>query len=182
MTDRNDRWGDLLRRANRGDRAAYATFLAEAVPVLRSIVRARSHGAEDAEDVVQEVLLALHAKRHTWRETDPVTPWLYAIARYKTVDAGRRRRSRGGHVPLDAVAEVLPDAPVDVTAVRDLRALLGRIDDRSAGIVRSVGLEGRSAGEVGASLGMSEGAVRVAYHRAMVRLRTLAEQTDATPE
>ncbi|MGR3454632.1 sigma-70 family RNA polymerase sigma factor [Pseudooceanicola sp.] len=175
MPDRNDRWGDLLRRANRGDRAAYAAFLTECAPVIRNIVRARAGGADEVEDVVQEVLLAVHAKRHTWREADPVTPWLYAIARYKTVDLHRRRRG-GAPVPIDDLAGSLPDDRAgDLTAARDLAGMLDRIDPRAAGIVRAVGLEGESAGEVGARLGMSEGAVRVAYHRAMQRLKELAE-------
>ncbi|MGR3323188.1 MAG: sigma-70 family RNA polymerase sigma factor [Pseudooceanicola sp.] len=178
MADRNARWSDLLRRAMRGDGAAYAVFLSEVAPVIRSIVRARTGGAEDAEDIVQEVLLAVHAKRHTWRETEAVTPWLYAIARYKAADAGRRRGRTGTQVPIDDLAEVLPEETGDATAARDLRALLGRIDDRAAGIVRAVGIEGQSAGDVGARMGMSEGAVRVAYHRAMVRLKELAETDD----
>jgi RNA polymerase sigma-70 factor (ECF subfamily) len=175
MTDRDDRWSDLLRRGLRGDGAAYGTFLSEITPVLRGIVRARTGGAEDGEDVVQEVLLAVHAKRHTWREDEPVTPWLYAIARYKAADAGRRRGRQGPQVPIDDLAEVLPDNTGETTASRDLAVLLGRIDDRSARIVRAVGVEGRSASEVGAELNMNEGAVRVAYHRALVRLKDLAE-------
>jgi len=187
MSERDRRWGDLLRRAMRGDGPAYAAFLTECAPVIRRIVLARlgdaAGDAAGAEDVVQEVLLAIHAKRHTWRQGDPVTPWLYAIARYKTADAGRARRRRGeAPVPVDDLAEVLPEeAPRDAMAARDLGRLLDRIDDRAAGIVRAVGVEGRSAGEVGARLGMSEGAVRVAYHRAMARLKELAE-ADVTEE
>ena len=127
MTKRNAQWGDLLRRANRGEAAAYARFLTEVVPVIRNIARARSpHGADEVEDIVQEVLLALHAKRHTWRESDPVTPWLYAIVRYKTADAARKRRAGGGRqVPIDDLADVLPDDTAgEVTAAGDLTRLL----------------------------------------------------------
>lgn len=178
MTDRNERWGELLRRANRGDGQAYARFLVEVTPAIRTVVRGRSGSAAagdpGGEDVVQEVLLAIHAKRHTWRETEPVTPWLYAIARYKAADAVRRRRRGGAQVPIEDLAEQLADeGQGDPTAVRDLGRLLAEIDDRSARIVQAVGVEGESAGEVGARLGMSEGAVRVAYHRALGRLRRL---------
>ncbi|WP_043746511.1 sigma-70 family RNA polymerase sigma factor [Pseudooceanicola atlanticus] len=175
MSDRNERWGDLLRRGLGGDATAYAAFLTGITPVLRNIVRARTGGAEDVEDILQEVLLAVHAKRHTWRVSDPVTPWLYAIARYKAADAGRRRGKVGTEVDIDDLADILPDEGGETTAARDLAALLDRIDDRSARIVRGVGIEGLSAQEVGTGLGMSEGAVRVAYHRAMVRLKDLAE-------
>lgn len=183
MTDREDRWSDMLRRANRGDGAAYAAFLGECAPVLRAIVRARGAGlAGEVEDVVQEVLMAIHAKRHTWREAEPVTPWLYAIARYKTADAGRRRGA-AAPVPLDDLVDVLPDeASGDVTAPRDLGRLLAGIDGRSAQIVRAVGIEGETAAEVGARLDMTEGAVRVAYHRAMVQLKRLAGTPDKRTE
>lgn len=178
MTDRNNRWSDLLRRGMRGDGEAYRAFLSEITPVIRGIVRARTGGAEDGEDIVQEVLLAVHSKRHTWREEEPVTPWLYAIARYKAADAGRRRGRQGPQVPIDDVAEVLPEDTGDTTAARDLTVLLDRIDDRSARIVRAMGIEGLSAAEVGAELDMNDGAVRVAYHRAMIRLKDLAGSDD----
>lgn len=174
MPDREVQWADLLRRANRGDSAAYGTFLREIAPVLRRIAAARGAGRHDeVEDTVQEILLAIHAKRHTWRDTDPVAPWLYAIARYKAADAWRRRGRPT--VPVEDLAEVLADERAgDTTAERDLGVLLGGLDGRSAGIVRAIGVEGQSAAEVGAELGLSEGAVRVAYHRAMGRLRRLA--------
>jgi RNA polymerase sigma-70 factor (ECF subfamily) len=104
-----------------------------------------------------------------------VTPWLYAIARYKAADAGRRRGRGGPQVPLDDVEDILPEETGETTSARDLAVLLDKIDERSARIVRAVGIEGRSAAEVSAVLKMSEGAVRVAYHRAMVRLKELAE-------
>ena len=67
--------------------------------------------------------MAVHAKRHTWRESDPVTPWLYAIARYKCADAARRRLGRGGQgadVPIQDLAEILPgEAGGEITAARE---------------------------------------------------------------
>lgn len=162
-------WCDLLRRANRGDQQAYRCFLHEVTPVLRRIVRARRHSsAEECEDIVQEILLAIHMKRHTWREDAPVSPWLYAIARYKSADANRRSRSRAA-VPLEEIDEMLP-APSDRTARYDTQRLLARLDARSARIVRAIAIEGQSATEAGAPFDMTDNAVRVAFHRAMGRL------------
>ena len=174
MSDREHIWADLMRRANRGDGAAYARLLSEAAPVLRRVIAARALcPSAETEDVVQDVLLALHTRRHTWRETEPLLPWLYAIARYKAVDAARRRGWRV-NVQIDKLAEVLADdAPGDTTAARDVARLLGGLDRRSALIVEAIGVQERSAAEVGARTGLSEGAVRVAYHRAMVRLRQM---------
>jgi RNA polymerase sigma-70 factor (ECF subfamily) len=181
MPSREERWHGLFCRAIGGDGAAYAAFLGEAGTVVRAIVRARGGPEADEEDIVQEVLLAIHTKRHTWRMSDPVSPWIFAIARYKTADAWRRRGIAA--TPIADVEEMLADETVqDVTAARDLALLLDGIDARSADIVRSVGLAGQSAAEVGARLGMAEGAVRVAYHRAMTRLKTRVGDAEAPDE
>jgi RNA polymerase sigma factor (sigma-70 family) len=173
--NRTAHWSALLGAARRGDERAYARFLAEAAPVIRGIVRARGPGlgAAEWEDLVQEVLLAVHAKRHTWRESEPLEPWLYAIARYKVIDA-HRRRARGIDVPLDDHLDALvaPEAP-DPLAAADMARVIDALDKRSARIVRAIGLEGASARETGARMGLSENAVRVALHRAMKRLAAL---------
>lgn len=171
-----DDWDALMRAALAGDGAAYADFLRRVTPVLRGVVRARGRaalGAETCEDVLQEVLLAIHLKRHTWRSEDPIRPWLYAIARHKVVDAFRARGARV-EVPVEDFAEVLPapEGP-DPTERRDIERMLGLLDDRSARILRGIGLDGDSIPDVAARLGLTDGAVRVALHRGLKRLTAL---------
>lgn len=176
MTDRETEWASLLRAANAGDGQAYARFLHAVTPVLRGLVRARGRGLDAAlhEDVVQEVLLAVHLKRRTWREDAPVLPWLYAIARYKLADAFRKRGA-AIHLPIEDLQDGLAAPDHDPGAARDSAALLGRLDARSAAIVRAMNLEGESAAEVGRRLEMSEGAVRVSLHRAMQRMMRMVK-------
>lgn len=163
----------LMRRANRGDEAAYALLLAKIMPILRAIVhhQAPTLGPEAREDVVQVTLIALHLKRQSWREDLPLLPWMNAIARHKAIDAHRARIARGGarrHVPIDDLADQLADPEAEDPARRhDIDKVLGAIDPRAAEIVRGVGILGESAAEIGARLNMSEGAVRVALHRAL---------------
>jgi RNA polymerase sigma factor (sigma-70 family) len=169
---------DLLRAANRGDQRAYAAFLTSITPLMRGIARSRGTGLgpEACEDIVQETLLAIHQKRHTWREDMPVRPWLYAIVRYKVVDAFRAR-GRRVHLQIEDFAEVLPaEAAPDPTERADAERVIARLDERSARIVRAIGLDGASVAEVAGSLGMSEVAVRVALHRGLKRLAGLRER------
>ncbi len=168
---RDARWSELLRQANAGDRAAYVAFLKEISPVLRGVIKARSGGRpEESEDILQNVLIAIHEKRHTWRDTEPVTAWLYAITRYKTVDA-LRKLGRNQTAAFDGEeSDVVDDSVIDPTAARDLEQLLGQLDDTAATIVRQIKLQGLTAEEVGAQLNMTPGAVRVSLHRAMTRL------------
>lgn len=166
---------DLLRAANRGDARAYAGFLQAVTPIVRGIARSRASGlgAETIEDVVQETLLALHRKRHTWREDMAVRPWLYAIVRYKVVDA-LRARGRRVNLPIEDFAEILAaEPPPDPLERRDTERALGRLDPRAARIVRAIGLDGSSVADTARSLGMTDGAVRVALHRALKRLAAL---------
>jgi RNA polymerase sigma factor (sigma-70 family) len=168
---------DLLRAANRGDQRAYAAFLRAVTPTIRGIARSRGGGLgfDMVEDIVQETLLAIHQKRHTWREDMAVRPWLYAIVRYKVVDAFRAR-GRRVQLPIDDFAEVLPAEPeADPTERSDAERVIGRLDARSARILRAIGLEGASIAETSAELGMTEGAVRVALHRGLKRLARLRE-------
>jgi RNA polymerase sigma-70 factor (ECF subfamily) len=167
------RWAALMQAGIAGDGRAYARLLTDITPVLRGIVRARGRtfAPDQHEDIVQEVLLSIHAKRHTWRQDHPIKPWLYAITRHKVVDAFRKR---GGSVDLpieDFEDELEAEAGSDPTAARDVEVLIGRLDGRSAAIVRAVSLEELPHAEVSARLGMTDAALRVALHRAMKKLQ-----------
>ena len=167
-----------MRAANRGDNAAYRRLLQAITPVLRKVVRARGHalGPEGCEDVVQDVLLAIHTKRHTWLEDAPLRPWLYAIARHKVVDAFRTR-GRAVEVAIDDFAEGLVAASdPDPTEGRDMEKVINALDPRAAEIVRAVGLHGETTAEIASRLEMSDGAVRVALHRAMKTIAQLRER------
>lgn len=169
-------WEALLTRANAGDGRAFAHFLTAISPTLRSIIRARgaSLPPDQHEDILQEVLLAIHLKRQTWQPGTPVRPWLYAITRYKIVDAFRRRGSRL-HLPIEDFADILPQEPADPPlAARDADVMLTQIDTRSAALLRAVVLDGDSTETAGARLGLTTGAARTALHRARKRLAELA--------
>jgi RNA polymerase sigma-70 factor (ECF subfamily) len=181
VAERETELDDLLRAANGGDEAAYRLFLQAAAVKLRPMVRrglARA-GRPDAEceDIVQETLLALHLKRHTWDQAQPLRPWLGAIAHHKLVDALRRGGFRQ-HLPLDEIEELA--APGDVAAEADhaidADTLLQSLPERQRAIVAGMAMEGRSANDLGRQLGMSDGAVRVTLHRALRHLASLARR------
>ena len=125
----------LMRAAIGGDEKAYAEFLRRAACLVRGFARRKIvRGGIDPEDIVQETLLAIHLKRHTWRDDGSVLPWLYAIARYKLIDAFRRQ-GRRVEIEIDEIAETFAAAgtgnrqrPGDSPRARDARAwpALGR--------------------------------------------------------
>lgn len=180
MQQTDDPWAMLLLAANAGDGQAYARFLHAVTPVIRGIVRARGRSLppDQHEDIVQDVLLGLHLKRHTWRPDHPVRPWVYAITRYKVIDAFRRRGS-AIHLPIDDFTDTLESlAEADPLTARDdkreVERLIGQLDPRSAEIVRSVELHDEPQAAVGERLQMTPANLRVTLHRAMKRLVAIA--------
>jgi hypothetical protein len=91
MQLKEERLRSLLIRGLVGDASAYHLFLGELTAHLRSFLRRRmSRLPEETEDLVQELLLAIHNQRHTYDPGQPLTAWVQAIARYKLVDLLRR--------------------------------------------------------------------------------------------
>lgn len=173
----------LMRAANGSDATAYRKLLDALLPPLRAAVRTgllRNGGnASDVEDVVQETLLAIHLKRHTWDPRQPLLPWVRAVAYHKVIDFLRQRGS-AKHVPIENYMQILDEpseAPASESSVS--LELLAFLPPRSRQIVEAITIEGLSAREAGARLSMSEGAVRVALHRA---LKDLARTVKKGPQ
>jgi len=162
-----DELARLLRAAIAGDENAYERFLHQAARCVRGFVQKRIvKGGVDPEDVVQETLLAIHLKRHTWREDGPVMPWIYAIARHKLIDAFRRQ-GRRIHVGIGDVADSYAEPEPDAVSELEIGRALKTLTPGQRAVVSAVSVEGHSIGETAMSLGMSDTAVRVALHRGL---------------
>ncbi len=170
--ERELQWLAWMRAAAAGDEGAYRRLLESLAGHVRRLVRHRlarlGQGDLEVEDIVQETLLAIHLKRHTWRPGEPVSPWVAAISRNKTIDV-LRRRGRRAELPLDDMddtALVASDIPEEGTG-QDLERVLGALDDRARRIVQLVSIEGHSSRAAAEKVGISEGALRVALHRSL---------------
>jgi len=173
LSSREARLAELIRSALTGDAAAYKTFLTEASGHVRGYLKRRLQRTADIEDLVQEVLLAVHNKRHTYDTARPVTSWLFAIAQYKLIDHLRRNRhdAQTGALDDDYAANE-PDADA-LAADRDLERLLDTLPERQRLPIRHVKIEGLSVAETSRLTGISESAVKVGIHRG---LKALAER------
>jgi RNA polymerase sigma-70 factor (ECF subfamily) len=174
LREREDEWTDLMRSAISGDGAAYHRLLKAVTPVLRAAARrglARAgQPVDQSEDIVQDILLAVHLKRHTWDVNAPFAPWLFTIARNKLIDALRRRGKRI-FVNVDELAETLPAEVTEETASSsEVAAQLSSLPVRQREVLQSIAVESASIKETAARFSMSEGAVRVALHRGLANL------------
>lgn len=179
-SNRDLEWSDLMRSAIDGDGAAYKRLLTDLSRALRATVKRGIGGAglqgADAEDVVQDVILAIHTKRHTWDRTKPIGPWIMAITRNKLIDE-IRRRGRRTEVPIDGLLDVL-EAPGhdDAIHAHDAARVLDGLKGKARDIVQSIAIDGRTTKEVADRLGMSEVAVRVQLHRSLKSLADVYQE------
>ena len=170
MDDAEARLKDLMLRGLDGDAVAYRQCLALLSERMRVYFTRRMSGVPaDIEDLVQETLLAVHIRRASYDRARPLSVWAHAIARYKLIDHWRRRRVRMA-VPLDDVADFLAGADVTSDDGLDLTRALSTLPERQRKLVETVKVGGDSIADAGAKLGMTEGAAKVALHRALKRL------------
>ncbi len=167
----------LVGRAQHGNEAAVRDLLGQVRPAVLRYALARLGSRDVAEDVTQEVCLAVVTGLGTYEDTGkPFRSYVFGIAAHKVADA-HRAAYRGRLVPTEDMPDVPDQAEgpeeqaVRGDEARRALALLDRLpaDQRDLLLLRVAA--GLSAEETGAALGMTAGAVRVAQHRALVRLR-----------
>lgn len=179
MDTREQDWASAMVAARDGDEAAYGRLLSAVATSLRPAMRTRMRHCRlsdsEAEDVVQEVLIAIHTKRRSWDPDRAFLPWLNAIARHKLIDAVRRlsRDARRRVVLADGEWDDLFEAPQsapDAGAI-DVKRHVHALSGRQREIVGALVFEGVSVREIAARLRTTEGVVRMTFHRALASLR-----------
>jgi RNA polymerase sigma-70 factor (ECF subfamily) len=178
----SDELRSLVTRAQTGDRAALETLLGEIRPHVFRYVLARLADRATAEDVTQEVAMTVVSALPRYVDTGrPVLAWVFGIAMRKVSEVrralGRRPESSVDTVP-DRARHGTPDDPETVTVrletTRQMAALLATLPHPQGEILRLRIAAGLSADETATVLGMTPGAVRVAQHRALAKLRAAA--------
>ncbi|MBB3034810.1 sigma-70 family RNA polymerase sigma factor [Alteriqipengyuania lutimaris] len=167
---------DLMRRSQRGDRQAYNVLLTESRMWLERFFRRRVPPSQ-IDDLVQDVLMAVHRKRATWDPARAYLPWLAAIARYRWVDHLRKAyRSATSELGDHDVAE---DSEEDSTIARlSLDRLFIELPEKQAEAIELVKIDGLSIREASERTGQSESLVKVNIHRGLKKLGKIIEKAD----
>jgi RNA polymerase sigma-70 factor (ECF subfamily) len=175
QTEKEQQIKALLMAGLAGDEAAHRAFLSLAAQHLRAFFRAKLSGGADAEDLLQETLIALHTKRDTFDPSYPATAWVYAIARYRLIDHFRRTKRRGVAVPVEDVeGELFAHAEADASDARkDVAELLSALPAKQRDAIRLTKLQDLPVQEAAAQLGLSVSDVKISVHRGMKTLMRL---------
>lgn len=181
MTVMGEELDSAVAAASQGDRAALAQVLASIRPLVVRYCRARVGSAErgqhSADDVAQEVCLAVMTALPRYQDQGrPFMAFVYGIAAHKVADA-HRSTARNRSDPVADVPEVMAsdDSPeehaLNAETSRQMKELLGTLPEKQREILIMRLVVGLSAEETAAAVGSTAGAVRVAQHRAIARLK-----------
>ena len=177
-----EEWSVLMLHAQGGDSGGYRRLLIAITPYLRAIAGRAHRNPSDAEDTVQDVLLTLHAVRHTYDAARPFKPWLAGIARHRVVDRLRARgRASAREVTLELEHEAFPAAETNPNSsfeAQDLHAAIRALPPGQRQAVTLLKLQEKSLKEAAAVSGMSVGALKVATHRGIAALRQLLHKRE----
>jgi len=166
-----EKYKTLMVAGMAGDAHAYHALLLLCAARLRSYFRRRLPGrGDDVEDLVQETLMAVHAKRASYLPSLPFTAWLHGIARYRLIDHYRREERRAA-LPLDETTDLGTETDEEVLlAELEIERLLAQLTPKQDAAIRLTRLGGYSVREAAEISGQSEPAIKVNVHRGLVRL------------
>lgn len=166
----------LMTASQKGDANAYRVLLAEVQLWLERYFRRRVAPAQ-LDDLVQDVLIAIHAKRASWDASRAFIPWLAAIARYRWVDHLRKvYRNAEDELGDHDVGE---DSDEEAVLARmSLERLFVHLPEKQVECIELVKIEGLSIAEASARTGQSESLVKVNIHRGLKKLSALVEKAE----
>jgi len=179
-----EQWAGLMAQAQDGDGDAYARLLTAVLPKVRQIVRSRISDVQFAEDVVQEVLLSIHANRHTFDPSLPFAPWLYAIATRRVADQLRKiYRNRSREILVDEYPETFSgegtndyeEGALAYATSDTLKKALAQLPKGQRTAVELLKLRDMSLKEASIESSMSVPALKVAMHRGLKALQKLID-------
>lgn len=182
MTISGDGLDDVVARAVAGDRGALQEVLVTIRPIVLRYCRARVGAAErsglSADDVAQEVCLAAITALPRYRDQGrPFLAFVYGIAAHKVADAyramGRNQSDATDTLPERASSDLGPEQlALNTEASARMERLLAVLPEKQREIVILRIVVGMSAEETAEAVGSTAGAVRVAQHRALTRLKS----------
>ncbi len=170
-----DAWGVLMVAAQKSHGGAYRRLLGELSEWLSRYFRRRLP-AGDVDDAVQEALMAIHRRRHTFDPRYPLGPWVAAIAKHKWVDQLRRSAGRSTAELSDDLA--VGDHESAITSATVLAGLLEQLRPEQARGIMLVKVQGFSIQDASQQTGLSESAIKMNIHRGLGSLTSFIEKSD----
>ncbi len=171
---------DLMVRYQQADARGADELVRHVTPLLFGFLSASARSRSEAEDLVQECWLRIHKSRHTYRPSEPLLPWIFAIARHTGLDGYRRRRRiESRELRVEQMPEKAQQPETPGAGLKDeLARCLDQLPRSQKEVVLMLKVAGMSLDEVARATSSTVGSVKQKAHRAYQKLRRLLSESD----
>jgi RNA polymerase sigma-70 factor (ECF subfamily) len=167
----------LMVRYQSGESEAVEELVRRLSPLLWRYFTSPHISRSDTEDLLQDCWVRIHRARHTYRQADPLLPWIFAIARHTRLDGYRRRRRRESRETLVATPpEVVVRGEHSAPGATRLTQLLEKLPDSQRDVILMLKVSDMSMEEVARATSSTVGAIKQKAHRAYAKLREIIEK------
>ena len=168
----------LMVRYQHGDSEAIDELVRSLSPLLWRYFMSPHTSRSDTEDLLQDCWVRIHRSRHTYRPSDPLVPWIFAIARHTRLDGYRQRRRRESRETLVATLPEVAVSGEHLTLPDTTRftRLLQTLPDCQREVILMLQVSDMSLEEVARAMSSTVGAIKQKAHRAYARLREIIEK------
>lgn len=174
---------DLMLRYQRADAEATAVLIGQVSPMLLRFFRSQCGSRAEAEDLLQDTWLQIHKVRHTYRSSEPLLPWIYAIARHVKVDSYRRsQRIRSREQAMSPLPEISARFNASPGQIPDFDTLIAVLPPSQREVVSMLKVSDMSLADVARATSSSIGSVKLKAHRAYEKLRAVLQNPAAKHE
>lgn len=171
MYDNETNFKDLMLKTQQGDSVSYRELMLSLSGFLKNYLRRRIFEKNDIEEVIQEILLALHKSKHTYDSEKPFMGWFMSVVEYKITDYIRSKQKQSTQQGLDSIAEFFQAAQIDSDLKLDIETAMQSLSQNEKTVITEMKIKGHSVSEVATALNLSEANVKVIAHRAFNQLK-----------
>jgi RNA polymerase sigma-70 factor, ECF subfamily len=170
----------LMQRYQQGDPEAVEALVARLSPSLLRFFASNGNDRAASEDLLQDCWIRIHKARHTFRPSEPLMPWIFAIARHTRLDGVRKKRRRAAR---EVLVESLPEHMHQVEQPKlgsrqRLQEMLAQLPDSQREVILMLKVSGLSLEEVAQATSSTVGAVKQKAHRAYEKLRRYLQEKE----
>lgn len=162
----------LVSSAQSGNGLAYTELLQGLNSFLKNYLRRRVFDQNEIDEVIQEILVAVHKSLHTYDTEKPFMGWFLAITEYKVIDYIRSRKKHSGSIDLNSISNPFAVSNSDLDLKIDIERAINSLSSREKIVLTLIKVDGQSINEVAKQLNLTEANVKVIAHRAYLNIKT----------
>jgi RNA polymerase sigma-70 factor (ECF subfamily) len=153
-----------------GDNEAYLSLLSNMYGFLRNYIRRRIFNADEGEEVIQEILMAVHKSRHTYDSSRSLMSWFLSIAEFKIIDSIRKASKASAELSLDQMQENLSYTFFEEQTF-DFDKAFQKLNEKEQQIIKLLKIDGFKISEAAMKMNLTEANIKVIAHRAYKNLQ-----------